>query len=204
MEIKSSFNVPLPLEETWSVLLDIPRIAPLMPGARLINVDEQNNSYDGEILVRLGPMMLNFRGIAKIVEISQPEGRVTLHAAGKEKKGRGGASMDVGFGLVQEPSQTRVDVVSVLKLSGPIAQYGRSASMINDLADHLIGEFAQNLQRELGRTRPPGAVAASGSNELGPTPKPSEARGHVGRPISGLRLGATLVWKRLRRLFRRS
>ena len=61
MEFDNSFEVPLPPAQAWAVLMDIPRIAPCMPGAELTEmVDPQN--FKGKISVRLGPVALTFAG----------------------------------------------------------------------------------------------------------------------------------------------
>src|SRR6516162_3365246 len=68
MEFDNSFEVPLPPDEAWKVLLDIERIAPCMPGAELTEVVDQN-TYKGKIGVRLGPVALTFAGIVKFEQI---------------------------------------------------------------------------------------------------------------------------------------
>ena len=188
MDIRNSFTVPLGPAETWAVLLDIPRVAPCMPGARLTGADPAARSYDGEVQVRLGPVMLTFAGKARIVELSEDGRSARVQAEGRDRKGRGGASAEVVFRLAEAaPGQTRVDIDTQLNLTGSIAQYGRGSGMIGDLADHLVGQFAENLRRELDR---------SGATE--PT---AETDDPAAAPISGLRLGLLLLWKRIRRLF---
>jgi carbon monoxide dehydrogenase subunit G len=68
MEFNNSFEVPLPPDEAWKILLDIERIAPCMPGAELTEVVDQN-TYKGKIGVRLGPVALTFAGIVKFEQI---------------------------------------------------------------------------------------------------------------------------------------
>jgi carbon monoxide dehydrogenase subunit G len=197
MEIRNSFTVPLAPAETWAVLLDIPRIAPCMPGARLTAADPEAQSYEGEVQVRLGPVMLTFAGKARIVETA-PDGRsARVQAEGRDRKGRGGASAEVAFRLTEEsPGQTRVDIDTQLNLSGSIAQYGRSSGMVADLANHLVGQFAANLHTELDRTGETARAAAETPVAAAPaSAAPSAA------PISGFRLGLMLLWRRLRRLF---
>jgi len=59
MEFDNSFEVPLPPDEAWKVLLDIERIAPCMPGAELTEVVDQN-TYKGKIGVRgLGRLQIH-------------------------------------------------------------------------------------------------------------------------------------------------
>ena len=59
MEFDNSFEVPLPPDEAWAVLMDIRRIAPCMPGAELTDVVDER-TYKGRIGVRLGPVALTF------------------------------------------------------------------------------------------------------------------------------------------------
>ena len=53
MEFDNSFEVPLPPDEAWPLLMDIRRIAPCMPGAELTEVVD-DKTYKGKIAVRLG------------------------------------------------------------------------------------------------------------------------------------------------------
>jgi uncharacterized protein len=224
MEIESSFTVPLNRENTWRVLLDIPRIAPCMPGARLTGADEEAKSYDGEVQVRLGPVMLAFAGKARIVELVEADHKARVTAEGRDKKGRGGASAEVLFCLAEvTPNETRVDINTVLNLSGSIAQYGRGSGMINDLANHLIGQFAENLRQEVvgsedagadhGASAPNADTQSASENTTAQatadTPEAEDAarkpatrpKAASAAPISGFRLAWMLFRKRLQRLF---
>src|ERR1043165_8821832 len=51
MEINNSFDVPLPPADAWKVLMDIPRIAPCMPGAELTGVVDKD-TYNGKVSVK--------------------------------------------------------------------------------------------------------------------------------------------------------
>ena len=64
MEINNSFEVPLPPKDAWKTLMDIPRIAPCMPGAELTEVVDAQ-TYKGKVAVRMGPVVLAFAGTAK-------------------------------------------------------------------------------------------------------------------------------------------
>ena len=48
VEFDNSFEVPLPPAEAWTVLMDIRRIAPCMPGAELTEVVDERN-YKGKV-----------------------------------------------------------------------------------------------------------------------------------------------------------
>lgn len=164
MQFSNSFDVPLPPDAAWTVLMDIPRIAPCMPGAELTEqVDE--NTYKGKVSVRLGPVMLAFAGTATFDARNDADHTAKVRAQGTDAKGRGGASATVGFKLEPAPGGSRVLIDTDLNLSGSVAQYGRGAGMIQAVAAQLIGQFATALKAQIGDSgTPPAAPAAVGSS----------------------------------------
>src|SRR5579871_2280723 len=98
MEINNRFEVPLPPPDAWAVLMDIPRIAPCMPGAELTGVVDEN-TYNGKVSVRLGPVALAFAGTVKFTEKDPSNHRARVNAQGKDSKGRGGAHANVDFSI---------------------------------------------------------------------------------------------------------
>ncbi len=158
MDLHNTFEVPLPPVEAWKVLLDIPRIAPCMPGAELTEVVD-DKTYKGKCGVKLGPVALTFNGIASFEEIDAAAHTAKVKAQGTDTKGRGGASALVAFRLEPAGTGSKVIVDTKLDLSGTVAQYGRGTGMIQAVASQLIGQFAKNLEAELKAT--PVAVGAS-------------------------------------------
>ena len=199
MEIDNTFNVLLPLAKTWVVLMDIERIAPCMPGAEITEtVDEK--TYNGRVSVRLGPVALTFNGVAKFEEIDEASHQVRVSARGADPKGRGGAEAKINFSLAADGDGTRVDIHTDLQLSGSIAQYGRGAGMISDLASQLVGQFAKNLDAQLTTKGGDMATDSDGTTTAaaieGEPMKPT-----VAAPISGLSLGLRVLWNAFKRFF---
>src|SRR2546423_15144493 len=96
MLINNSFEVPLAPADAWNVLMDIPRIAPCVPGAELTDVVDEN-TYNGKVSVRLGPVALTFAGTVKFSEKDEAARKARVYAQGKDAKGRGGAHANVDF-----------------------------------------------------------------------------------------------------------
>src|SRR5262245_63359004 len=90
MEFDNSFEVPLPPNEAWPVLMNIQGIAPCMPGAKLTEVVD-DKTYKGEIGVRLGPVALTFAGTVIFEEIDNANHNAKVKAQGNDAKGRGAA-----------------------------------------------------------------------------------------------------------------
>src|SRR5215468_5597468 len=108
MEVNNSFEVPLPPAEAWNTLMDIPRIAPCMPGAELTGLADKD-TYNGKVSVKLGPVALAFAGQVKFTEIDDVNRKARAKAQGKDSKGRGGANATVDFRV--EPAGTGSRVV---------------------------------------------------------------------------------------------
>lgn len=208
MEINNRFEVPLPPADAWKVLMDIPRIAPCMPGAELTGIVDKD-TYNGKVSVKLGPVALTFAGEVKFTEIDEDKRTARVKGQGKDAKGRGGASATVDFRLEPSPSGTEVFVKTDLALSGAVAQYGRASGLIQDVAQQLIGQFASCLKAQLAASLMPASIApvlspreerAAGSASVppvSPAPKPQP----IAKPISGLSLMFRILWNSIRRWF---
>ena len=195
MQIENSFTVNLPLEDAWRTLIDIESIAPCVPGATILEKVNQTD-YKGQIIVRLGPVSILFKGDATFKEINPKLHEASVFAKGADTNGRGGAEANVTFNLEPGIGQntTIVNINTDLKLSGSIAQYGRGAGMISDLSNLIINEFSECLDSRL----------IEQSIDLSKADIPREI---ASEPISGIRLilkaWLQLIKRRLNVLFNR-
>jgi carbon monoxide dehydrogenase subunit G len=146
MLITNAFEVAQPIDAVWTFFDDIPQVAACLPGAELAE-SLGDDRYRGTVGVRMGPVRLQFSGLATIVERDDATKRIVVDAAGAEQRGRGQARMTVTAVLSSLGRGTRVDVQQDLQLSGAAAQYGRG--MISDVTSVLLRDFASNLQHRL-------------------------------------------------------
>jgi uncharacterized protein len=217
MEFDNAFEVPLPPDEAWKVLMDIRRIAPCMPGAELTDVVDER-TYKGRIGVRLGPVALTFAGTVKFEDIDAAGHTARVAAQGSDAKGRGAANAVAAFRLEPAGNGTKVLVHTNLTLSGSVAQYGRGVGIIQLTAAQIVGQFANNLKAQLAKeaaaAAPTSVDAPAGSAGVPPlvdiagkgeTPAPRESGTEVpaAKPISGFALMAQVLWRFLKQLFGR-
>ncbi|NDZ78276.1 SRPBCC family protein [Streptomyces sp. SID10853] len=154
MEFTNEFVVPAAPEEAWALLTDVPRIAPCMPGASVTPKDD--GSYEGTVTVKVGPIKVSYGGTAAFRERDADKRRMVLDAGGSESSGKGSAEAVVTVDLVADGSdKTRVLVGTQLRITGKVAQFGRSA--MADVGARIIGQFATNLEGLLTREQPAGA-----------------------------------------------
>lgn len=159
MQFENSFDVPLPPAEAWKVLLDVPRIAPCLPGAELTETLGPDK-YKGRAGVKIGPVNLFFAGEAEILEKDEAARKAKLKGRGNDTKGRGQASATVDFNLVEHNGGTRVNVLTDLNMTGMVAQYGRASGLMKEIAGAILTQFADNLRKEIERSSPPASAPA--------------------------------------------
>lgn len=183
MLIENDIEVAAPVDQVWRYMLDVPRMAPCIPGAEITEV-LGGDKYKGRVTTKMGPVSLRFLGDAEIVEKDQSGKRIVMKASGSEEKGKGQANMTMTTTLQSSGGGTRIKVSQDLDLSGAAAQYGRG--MIQDVTNTLMKSFANCIQDDIGR-------ASRG-----------EARADTGAaPMSGFSVGMQAMMTALKRFFRR-
>jgi carbon monoxide dehydrogenase subunit G len=145
MQLSNTFKVPVPADEAWQVLLDYPRLARCMPGATVTDV--QGDDVRGQVKVKLGPVAMTYQGTVTFTEKDATAHRIVASAAGREVRGSGTASAQITAVLTDAGTATEVSVVTDLTITGKPAQFGRS--VVAEVSERLIGQFAENLAREL-------------------------------------------------------
>jgi hypothetical protein len=191
MQLETRFQVPLPPQQAWKILLDVERIAPCVPGANLTEIVDER-TWKGKASVKLGAVSLAYSGTVVMEERDDAGRRAVLKAQGTETRGRGLASARITMRLEEaDGAATNVLMLTDLTISGTVAQVGRG--MIGDVSQKIANQFAANLSSMLAAPpveAPPGEASATAV----PIPPPATAT-----PIGGLSL---LYWALLRALGR--
>lgn len=186
MQFENTFVVPLPPDQAWDVLLDVPRIAPCFPGAELTEALGEAR-YKGRAGVKVGPVNLFFAGQAEITDRNDEEKTARVKAKGNDTKGRGQASSTIDFSLIPSGEGSKVVVKTDLVMTGAVAQYGRAAGLMKEIAGALISEFAENLAREINQTGGDGTQAQGAQVK---SAKPISALGLLGKASKAWVAGA--------------
>ena len=213
MKMEQTFEVQAPLEQVWSALLDLERVAPCLPGAAITGHDD-DGTYHGTFSVKLGPMTAGYNGTIKVEDVDEAAHRATLAAKGTDKRGQGGATATIVNTLSEHDGGTQVQAVTEFNITGRLAQFGRGGIM-EDVSNRLLRDFATCLSTRLAEApaapeptvptgaevtagdAPPEAVAAAASTPPPRPPAPEPAA------IKGVSLFFSVLWERIKRLFRR-
>lgn len=142
IQLHHQFQVALPVDKTWDLLTDLPKVARCLPGANLDDVVE--GEYRGGMSTRIGPISAKYKGTASFREHDQVSHRVVIDARGREEKGSGSANALITAVLKPDGDGTLVDVSTELTISGRAAQFGRS--LIAEVSNTMIDEFVRRLE----------------------------------------------------------
>lgn len=142
MLITNQIEVPQPLEAVWGFFGDIPQVAACLPGTNLTD-QVGDDRYEGDVIIKAGPVKLEFAGSAEITSRDEANRTITVDAAGADRKGRGQASLALTAKLASTALGTKVDISLDLTISGAAAQYGRG--LVADVTAVLLDEFAVNM-----------------------------------------------------------
>jgi carbon monoxide dehydrogenase subunit G len=190
VEITNDFELALPPEEAYALLLDLERVVPCMPGAEL-GEPRGDGSRDVTVNVRVGPIKLSYQGSVTITERDDTLRRAVLRGEARELRGQGTASADIAMTVTANgDSGSTVATVADVQLTGRAAQTARG--MVKDVAARMIDDMAGCLDSRFSRVTSDGEVAAA------PPAAPAQ------QPIRGGGLLLSVLAGRLRRLFSRS
>jgi carbon monoxide dehydrogenase subunit G len=172
LKLTNEFTVAVPLERAWETLLDIERVAGFLPGAKIEPTSEEG-VFRGTMRVKVGPMVVNYEGTARLVHTDDAEHVADLAVQANDAKGQGSASATIRNRLVATDAGTRVIAETDLSITGRQAQFGRG--IMQDVAGRMLDDFAKRFEAYLlgGDEEAPAAAAANGQvDEPGP-PRPS-------------------------------
>src|SRR5579864_6076272 len=181
MELSNEIQVGVSVPEAWKVLTDVERIAPMLPGAELQEVE--GDEYRGVVKVKVGPITAQYKGKAHFVERDEAAGRAVLRAEGRDTRGQGNANATITATLTPEGGGTRVAVVTDLAISGRVAQFGRG--MLADVSAKLLDQFVESLHEDLlagpAAAATPDAATPDAAASAAPTPDAAPAAASAAR-----------------------
>lgn len=158
MELNHDFRVPVPVADAWRLLTDLERIAPCMPGAQLQEVEGEE--FRGIVKVKVGPITAQYKGTARFVERDDEAHRAVLRAEGRDTRGQGNANATITATLVERGAgATEVRITTDLTVTGKVAQFGRG--VMADVSNKLLGQFVDNLERDVLSGAPDGSGPGS-------------------------------------------
>ena len=157
MEFQNEFDVQAPIDEVYAAMLDLERVAPAMPGAEVLEKQDDDH-YKVAIKVKVGPISMKYNGNVEVVDKDPEAHSAKLKVHAREARGQGTASADVDMRLDEKgDAATHGQMTANVQLAGRAAAMGRG--VIQDVSAKLVDQFSQNLGSMLASQ--PAATTAS-------------------------------------------
>ena len=147
MKFTQSAQIPVAREPLWDFLMDVPKVAKSLPGVESVNKLD-DTTYEGSLVVRVGPIKLNLQGKIILEEQDKDAWRAALRAEAKDRMAAGAVSGKTSMTLKElGPSQTELLVETDVNILGKIGEFGQP--IIRKKADAMLKEFVENIKKQL-------------------------------------------------------
>jgi uncharacterized protein len=147
VKLENEFTVPASIDEAWAVLLDVPRVAPCLPGATVEADRGEEGEYKGQMKIKIGPITASYKGTVRIQEADEAAHRVAMRAQAKDARGQGTAAATITSTMEEVADGTKINVVTDMRVTGPAAQFGRG--VMQDVSAKLMTRFAECLAEQM-------------------------------------------------------
>lgn len=164
-KIEERFEVKAPVERVWSYLIDPKRVVHCLPGAELLEQQDER-TFLGAIKVKVGPLSMSYKGQAKFTEINEETHQVRMVGDAREVGGSGSTKVSMLSTVSPLASGgSEVLVNADIDLVGKIVQFGRG--MIEEVSRQMFRQFSSCVRQQL---------------ELADEPQPQSADQSVAQP----------------------
>jgi carbon monoxide dehydrogenase subunit G len=147
MKLENEFTVPASIDQAWAVLLDVPRVAPCLPGATVEPDQGDEGEYKGQMKIKIGPITASYKGTVKIQDADEANHTVAMRAQAKDARGQGTAAATITSTMEEVADGTKITVVTDMRVTGPAAQFGRG--VMQDVSAKLMTRFADCLAEQM-------------------------------------------------------
>ena len=147
-KIEEKFELQAPVERVWKYLIDPAQVAMCLPGAELLEAQEEN-TFLGAVKVKVGPVTMSYKGTVRFTELDEQSHQVRLVGEGREAGGAGSAKMTMLSKVTPLSSVggSLVEVTADMELVGKIVQFGRG--MIEEVSKQLFRQFSACVKERL-------------------------------------------------------
>ncbi len=148
--LRQSFSVDHRRDDVWAFFGRLGDVTTCLPGTSLIGTPTDDH-VEPRIRIKVGPIIAEFEGVADAVrDASHYAG--TIRGSARDTRSSSMTRGEIRYRLLEDAdaAATRVDVEVGYTLTGPLAQFGRSA-IVQEIAARMTETFARNLQARLDR-----------------------------------------------------
>ncbi|MDE2779654.1 MAG: SRPBCC domain-containing protein [Chloroflexota bacterium] len=143
MKLENRCVVPVDRDTAWNLVMDLPRVAPCVPGLSALEADG-DDQYSGTLQAQAGPMRVNLSGKVRVTakDSDKGEAHFLLEAADRRIGGSVKTSMTLQLASTDD-GQTELTINTDTAFMGALGTLGQP--IIRRKAAATVEEFARNL-----------------------------------------------------------
>ena len=143
MKLENRCVVPADQATTWDLVMDVPRVAPCVPGLSALE-QEDDDRYTGTLLAQAGPMRVNLSGTLRVVSRDDERGEAHFLLEAADRRIGGSVKTTMTLQLSPTPDgQTELTIATDTAFMGALGTLGQP--IIRRKAAATVEEFARNL-----------------------------------------------------------
>jgi carbon monoxide dehydrogenase subunit G len=197
-KIEERFEVQAPVERTWKYLIDPARVVQCLPGAELLESQDEH-TFLGAIKVKVGPLAMSYKGQARFTEVDDQAHRVQMVGEAREVGGSGSTKITMVSTVTALPEGgSEVLVNAEIDLVGKIVQFGRG--MIEEVSRQMFRQFSTCVKAQLENVVEVESSQQSVNEEAQFSDK---GTGNESKAVSAIPLALRALWAIIVRFFQR-
>ena len=147
MKIEIVSTVLASREDTWAVVMDIPKAASCIPGIKEITPDGENR-YQATLQARVGPMGMNLSGTITVLSQDAVSGKAEFLVEANDRRVGGGVKTNMTMKVNAKTSnESEVEIMADTTFMGRLGELGQP--IIRRKARNTLEDFTKNLGKLL-------------------------------------------------------
>ncbi len=147
MKIEIVSTVPASREDTWAVVMDIPKAASCIPGIKEVT-PEGEGRYQATFQARVGPMSINLSGTITVLSQDDVSGKATFLVEANDRRVGGGVKTNMAMKVnTKTANESELEIMADTTFMGRLGELGQP--IIRRKARNTLEDFTKNLGKLL-------------------------------------------------------
>ena len=139
--------MPANWEDTWAVVMDVPKAASCIPGITEITLDGEGR-YQATLQARVGPMGINLKGTITVLSQDAASGEAAFLVEANDRRVGGGVKTNMTMKLnAKTTDESELEIIADTTFMGRLGELGQP--IIRRKARNTLEDFMKNLSNLL-------------------------------------------------------
>ena len=139
--------MPANWEDTWALVMDVPKAASCIPGITEITLDGEGR-YQATLQARVGPMGINLKGTITVLSQDAASGEAAFLVEANDRRVGGGVKTNMTMKLnAKTTDESELEITADTTFIGRLGELGQP--IIRRKARNTLEDFMENLNKLL-------------------------------------------------------